>query len=244
MAKKFPLLRIFDNLFYPKRCVFCRRPLPLHSGMGYCNECMKVLPFCLALNRCKHCGRPVSGEEQLCSHCRNREPKFFRRISAAYLYKGIVRRSLLRFKRERYRNHGLVYAQHMALTLKEDVPNEVFDLVVAVPPRGARMKEQDYDQAMTLGKQLAKQLRLPFRNGVLFRTEPRRKQSRLSSGERLQNIHGNIHVRRKGTVSSKRILLVDDICTTGSTLNECARVLGNAGAKAVFCAVAAIAPEE
>ncbi len=132
----------------------------------------------------------------------------------------------------------------MAVVLGQDCPHAEFDIVVAVPPRKERMQKENYDQARTLAGTLAKELGIPFRGGVLCQVENGRKQSDLTLEERWCNVQGNFRVVLNHVILEKRILLVDDICTTGATLNECAKVLREAGAKTVYSVVAAIVAEE
>ena len=101
------------------------------------------------------------------------------------------------------------------------------------------MRKEGYDQAETLAAAVAKQMELPYLGGVLYQSENRKKQSALSARERRVNVRGNYAVRKKSAVQGKCILLVDDITTTGATIQECAKVLRGAGAKAVYAAAAA-----
>lgn len=238
------LYRPIRNFFLPPRCVFCRTFLGLGTQTRVCADCMRKIPFCLAFSRCKKCGRPVPEEQDHCYRCGRGFKSHYRKVFFAYYYEGSARQALLRFKYERYQHYAPVFAFHIATTIRDILPAPEFDLVVSVPPRKLRLRKNRYDQAEALGYSLAKELGLPFLQGVLRQKRVRKKQSSLSLEERWQSVLGNYTVVRKRPIQGKRILLVDDICTTGATLDECAKILRSFGAIDVVGAVAAIASEE
>lgn len=238
------LLRTMKNIIYPPRCVFCRRILNYSAEGNICVDCMKELPFCKELHRCAGCGRPIPEGAIQCYRCRKGLQTEYRRISAVYLYEDKVRRALLQFKRVRYRSYGDAFAIHMAAVLQEELSKGGFDCLVAVPPRRKKARHRNYDQADTLTAALARKTKIPYLKKALRQKEERAKQSSLEFQDRWANVLGNYEVVKKAAVEGKRILLVDDICTTGATLNECARMLKGAGAIEVCCVVVAISSEE
>ena len=227
------------SIIFPKKCVFCDAMLSPSAELCVCVNCINTLPFCLAYNRCRKCGKPVEEGEKECSHCRDNKMKYCTKISAAYIYKDSVKKSILRFKDERYCSFARTFAHHMKIVAENDNKNREFDVVISVAPRKDRMRKSGYDQAECLGIELSKLMKLPFERNVLCQAERRKKQSSLSAEERCENAKGNYRVKRESVIKDKNILLVDDVCTTGSTLNECARVLKKAGANQVCCVVAA-----
>ncbi len=227
------------SVIFPKKCVFCSAMLSPGAEICVCANCMNTLPFCLAYDRCRKCGKPVEEGEKECNHCQNDKIKYYTKISAAYIYKDSVRKSILKFKDERYSAYGRTFAEHMRIVAENDNKNMEFDVIISVAPRKERMKKSGYDQAECLGIELSKLMNLPFERNVLRQVERRNKQSSLSADERRENAKGNYRVRKEKAIKDKNILLVDDVCTTGSTLDECARVLKKAGAKKVCCVVAA-----
>ncbi len=243
MAKT-SLWTFLKNLIFPMRCIFCRRILAIRAEVGICHECMMNLPFCQAYARCSRCGRPVIEKGCLCFGCARDMRYSYRKIYGAYLYLGSAKDALLRFKLEKYSGYATVFATHMAVVAEHEMPEGSWDLVVAVPPREMRMRKQGYDQAHALAKEVAKRLEIPYQHGVLEQIEDRQKQSSLTYQERRENILGNIRVVKREPLAGQRILLVDDICTTGATLEECAKMLRRAGAKSVDCSVAAIVLDE
>lgn len=227
------------GIIFPKKCVFCDAVLSPSVEVCVCANCMNTLPFCLAYDRCEKCGKPVEYGEKECSHCRDNKMKYYTKISAAYIYEDSVKRSILKFKEERYCSLARTFAHHMKIVVENDNKNRKFDVVISVAPRKNRMRKSGYDQAECLGIELSKLMELPFERNVLMQVERRNKQSSLSAEERRENAKGNYRVKRENVIKDKNILLVDDVCTTGSTLNECARVLKKAGSRQVCCVVVA-----
>ncbi len=244
MEKESGFRRVFKNTVFPRRCGFCRRFLVLSAKAGVCDACFQKIPFSVSANHCKRCGRPIPMGREHCFLCARREFSAFKKVYAAYLYQDLARNAVIRFKKERNRSLAPVFVRHMAAVLEHSgIPPQI-DLVVAVPPRTARMKRTRYDQAECLARTLARELELPFVKGVLRQKENRKKQSSLSFSERRSNVLGNFEVVKPLEVTGKTILLVDDICTTGATLKECSKMLKQAGAGLVFGTVAAIVPDE
>lgn len=235
------MLNFILNLIYPPRCIFCRAALEPTSQAQVCLECLNDLPFCLAKPRCKRCGKPISGfaQPQLCDHCRRCRKQSYTRIVSAFEYEGKVRDTLIRYKADSLKRYGKEFARFMALQVQADYAAIPFDLVVAVPPSKKRMREKGFDQSGYLAQQLADRLELAYCKQVLFQREARAKQSSLSYDERFRNVHQNIGIKKPETVAGKTVLLVDDICTTRATLEECARALRSADAAHVYAVTAA-----
>lgn len=239
--------RIFlglKNIIYPPKCIFCRRFLSLSAESNICEECMESLPFSLPFPSCKKCGRPILEDAPLCHRCRKGFAMSFTKVLSVYLYEDKVRQALLRFKMEKFRSYGKAFAVALATTIQREFPHQTFDCLVAVPPRKKKSDYRKYDQGKVLASALARELKIPYLRRVLRQKEARAKQSSLIFEERWGNVLDNFLVVREKDVRGKRILLVDDICTTGATLNECAKMLKKAGATEVFAAVVAIAPEK
>ncbi len=230
------------NLFFPPKCVFCGAMLPFETEpeRAVCHLCEDKLSYAISLPKCKGCGKPVEENDVYCDICRKTGKRAIRKMVAPYLYQKQVKRSILRFKREAFRGYAKVYARHMQAVLEYECPGKVFDVVVSAPPRIRRLHKEHYDQAEWLARTLAKRMGVPYGANVLKQKEKRRKQSSLSLKERWQNAEGNICVKKPEKVENQTVLLVDDVCTTGATLYYCATALKEAGAKAVYCATAAV----
>ncbi len=236
------LRRRIEQIFFPPKCVFCMAILPLgtEERNSVCKRCAGTLPYTMAKPRCKGCGRPVEGGYVYCRLCRRQRKNPYEKLCAAYLYRGAAKSSVVRFKREEYRKYAKVYARHLEAVIDYDCPGVVFDGIVSVPPRKKRMQQLGYDQAEALGTDVGKEMGIPFLPGVLTRVNRKKKQSSLSQTERWLNMAAGYRVRKPEQIKGKTVLLVDDVCTTGATLYHGAKALKEAGAKAVYCAAAAI----
>ncbi len=176
-----------------------------------------------------------------CEMCRSHPRKPFSKLCSAYLYQGQVKTSIVRFKQEVYRGYAKVFARHMEAVIAYDLPDVVFDGILSAPPRKLRMKANGYDQAASLAQALGERMEVPYLPNVLRQRENRKKQSALTAAERWHNAEGNVRVVCPELVAGKVLLLVDDVCTTGATMYAAAAALSEAGAKKVYCAVAASA---
>ena len=205
------------DLLYPPRCVFCHDFLET-SGDGLCAHCRTGLPFA------------QNGGRQRFS--------FVRACVSPLNYEGDVRASLLRYKFGGATGYAKVYGRLVANTVRAELAGE-YDLVTWVPLSHKRLRERGYDQARLLAKATAKELGLPLTPTLHKQRNTQPQSGTGDSAKRRANIAGAYRMKRSADVTGKRILLMDDIVTTGATLSECARVLGKAGAEQVVCATVA-----
>ena len=205
------------DLFFPPRCAFCRR-----TGVhGVCADCERTLPY---------------AKVQLC------EGAGFGSCASPLLYEDAVRESLLRFKFRGAQSAAEGYGELLARCAAEELGGQ-FDTVTWVPVSKKREHERGYDQARLLAKATAKTLGMPL-TPTLYKQRNTQPQSGTGdAAKRRANITGAYRMKKGADVTGKRVLLIDDIVTTGSTLSECARVLGKAGAEQVVCATVARAAD-
>ena len=214
---------------------------------------MKLLPMLLEFlfpPKCVLCGKILrNGELDLCRECRREAPTYPNRkkripfldsFAAVWYYEGNVRRSLLRYKFQGRRSYAGSYGRMLAMVLEREYP-EGFDVLTWVPVSRLRRLRRGYDQAKLLAIAVGREFHMePV--PVLQKIRNNRPQSGLKGGEaRRANVLGVYRLRQGVNLSGKRVLLVDDILTTGSTAGECARVCLGAGAKEVHCAAVAAA---
>ena len=213
----------FLDILFPPRCVFCRRFLKSGARMQICPECLNTLPFTKN-------GGGKTGE-------------FFTACVAPLYYEGDVRESLLRFKFKDATGYAEEYGKLLADCIRENLAGR-YDLISWVPLSRKRLKERGYDQAMLLA--LAAALELDdVAVSTLEKPLEAEKQSTMGSAEkRKANILGAFRAVDPELVDGKRVLLIDDIVTTGATLSECAKTLLSAGAAEVLCAAVACTREE
>ena len=202
--------------------------------------------------KCVLCGKLLSGEEtDLCHDCRcsiQEFPKphiklpYLAQWTALWYYEGNVRRSMLRFKFRGARSHAQTYGRLLAMKLLTE--GTEFDILSWVPISRLRKWRRGYDQVQLIAEAVGKELGMdPHRTLIKLRNN--RPQSRLGdAAQRRANVMGVYRVADPDTVRGKRILLLDDIMTTGATAGECARVLLTAGAVDVICATVAAASHQ
>lgn len=208
---------------------------------------MKSLWNLLFPRKCILCGCLAEGEETLCTQCRRSGPnypvrktrsQFLDSYTAVWYYKENVRRSLLRYKFYHGTYLAPAYGQLLAARIRTVYP-EGFDLLTWVPTAPLRKFRRGYDQAELLAKTVGRQLGLPPVK-LLKKIRNNPAQSGIhNAAQRRANVVGVYQLTGKVPVQGKRILLLDDIFTTGATAGECARMLRTAGAREVHCAVMA-----
>ena len=209
------------NLLFPPKCVLCKKLLSREET-----------------DLCRHCWEhaPVFSKEKI-------KFSFIAGWTAVWYYKDDVRQSLLRYKFARYRIYVPCYSRLLAMKLQTS-RFENFDVLTWVPVSRLRRMKRGFDQVELLAKATAQQLGIeavPCLKKIRH-TPP---QSGLrTAAQRRANVLGAYMVTDPEIVQNKRILLLDDIITTGATVSECARMLLLAGAKDVRCAAMAVASHE
>lgn len=183
---------------------------------------------------CGGCGIPLEaiGVEQ-CGRCAAGEYDFDRARSFG-AYEGSLREILHLFKYRGMRPLAAPLATRIAAVLEREWTTAEFDAIVAVPLAAARRRERGYNQAELLARELARRRGLPLLEEVCVRARPTQPQTGLTRAQRLENMRGAFAPGpRAALLSGRRILLVDDVLTTGATLSVCAHVLKKAGARSV-----------
>ena len=168
----------------------------------------------------------------ICLDCTNRTYRFARARSYA-AYRGLLVRAIVLLKFERIDPLAAYFGEQLAqLAIRHGLAANA-DLVVPVPLHRTRERERGFNQAELIARTTAKRLRLPFQPILLMRTKSRPDKHILSNEERWRIVRGAFATRPGSQVDNKRVLLVDDVMTTGATLDACAGALLKAGAKSV-----------
>lgn len=203
--------------------------------------------------KCVLCGHILEGDEtDLCHSCRVEVPvlpkpktkrQFLADWTAVWYYESTVRRSLLRYKFYGRRSYAPVYGRLLAMKLQQDF-EEGFDLITWVPISPWRKLRRGYDQVELLAKAVGGELGIESRC-LLKKIRNNPPQSRITGqAQRRANVLGVYEAVDREAFAGKRVLLLDDIITTGATAGECARVLLTAGAKEVYAAAMAAAKHQ
>jgi len=230
--------RALDAVF-PASCVLCDNLLPPENHSGICDDCRDGLipihpPFC------RVCGTPFQEGEtsRACLDCQRNPPRFDM-LRVPYGYGGPLRDALLKFKFRRVTRYARPLAGLLLSAAGLGIDWRDYDLAVPVPLHPARLRERGFNQALLLGRRALSGTGLRFRYDVLERIKPTAPQVGLSPPKRRENVRGAFKVRDKKEVAGKRILLIDDVVTTGATMSACAKALKRAGASGVDAAAVA-----
>jgi len=231
-------LRALASLFYPALCSVCSAPVEASEHL--CGPCSCKAPRIKA-PFCARCSEPFPGaitDDFSCANCSHRELHFEAAV-AAFRSRGVVRKIVHEFKYGRQLHLRQPVADWLLETLDDPrLHGRRFDAVVPVPLHPARKRERGFNQAELLAELLSARAGVPLRN-VLERIRYTTTQTAFDRTERMENLHNAFRLRKNRDVRGLRVLLIDDVLTTGSTLSECARVLKVAGAISVHAATAA-----
>lgn len=220
----------------PVDCAGCGLALSDDPVPFFCRSCWaKITP--LGEPSCPRCGRPfaspvarVYSPDHLCGPCRKRRPSYTKARSL-YAYVPPLQEAIRLFKY--HRKIALADALGALMVQALDPPRDL-DLLMPVPLHPARLREREFNQALLLADRVNRRLRLPLSYDNLVRLRRRPSQTDLTRAARLRNLRRTFSVLRPREVTGKKILLIDDVMTTGTTVNECAKALRKAGASDVY----------
>lgn len=238
MAKWLPVL--IDAAF-PRRCPVCGEPAR-PTGHTICTDCLPRLDL-VREPRCMKCGRELSDEtERLCAECTVRERSFVRGLALLH-YDDIMRRTVGQIKYGNRREYIEPLARLMYLKFCRELQSMDPDCLIPVPVHRSRLRRRGFNQAALLAHALGAQAGLPVREDILFRSRRTEAQKELSPDERIRNLSEAFSacIADEGSTPG-RVVLVDDIYTTGSTIEACARALRAAGVGQVYFLALCIVP--
>ncbi len=216
------------NLVYPLRCLVCDEPLEAADEYRLCKRCVDEIrpnpkPWC------PRCGRSVWRVDLLCPECRRTRYNFERTYSG-YLYDGVLKECIHLFKYEGAQVLSRVLSVLMVRFIRSN-PQIIdgIDAVLPVPLHRKRLRQREYNQSAMLASSVSKEFKLPFLDAVVKQrsTLP---QNALNKEQRRHNVQGAFVARQGQAAAGRTILIVDDVFTTGSTIDECSRALLDAGA--------------
>lgn len=215
------MLRWLSSILFPPKCIFCRKLLQQQET-----------------DLCRKCRTETHGYPK-----QRRNIRFIENWSALWYYNGNVRKSLLRYKFHNARSYASVYGRFLAMHLQQTYPDG-FDVLTWVPISAKRKRKRGYDQVELIANSVGTELQL-IPAATLRKIKDVKPQSSIKDAvQRRANILGAFQCISPESVAGKRILLLDDIITTGATASECARILLTAGAKEIYCAAVAAAPQD
>lgn len=212
------------NCFFPKQCIGCRR-----LGSFLCSNCKEKLHRLLP-PICPGCGSPQASGI-LCASCRQRQSEIDG-IRSPFRFDGVIREAIHQLKYQNLRAISSCLAQLLADYLESNpLPGEV---LVAVPLHPRRLRERGYNQSSLLARELARFTGLPVVEDCVIRVKQAVPQARTANVEERRRNVANAFACRDGRVAGKQVIVIDDVCTSGATLESCAAVLKSAGAISVW----------
>ena len=236
------------SVFLPAGCRLCERLLTGASRLPICAECLESFSV-ITDPVCDLCGLPLERTVEnaaetepsapapgktpaLCIGCRA-DPFHFDRARSFARYEDSLVRAIVLLKFEEMDPLADWFADRLAETARRYTNEMKADLIVPVPLHKIRRRERGFNQAELLSKRLAKRLRIRHEGVLLVRKRPRPDKHLLTSHERREAVRGAFATLAGSQVDNRRVLLVDDVMTTGATLDACARALREAGASSV-----------
>jgi ComF family protein len=229
-------LRQAVRFFLPVECAACQTPLAGDPTPYFCSRCWSTIAP-PSPSRCARCDRPfvsplatAYSPQHVCHSCRDRPPSYTKAWTL-YPYRSPLQDAICLFK---YRGK-VSLAEPLAHLMIDRLPRlDEVDLIIPVPLHAERLREREFNQSLLLADRIGRYLNTPVSCTALIRIAPTPPQTTLSRKERLNNLRGAFAVPRPEAIGGKTILLIDDVFTTGTTVNVCAKTLRKAGSGHVF----------
>ena len=223
-----------SDVIFPPQCLGCAEILHPHSRQFFCPDCNEKIKF-ITGNLCPVCGTTFSdspAKSHLCGNCLENKT-YFSCARAVVSYETIILHAIHQFKYGSNISIGALLASFMADFSFPDVDFTDYSLIVPVPLHIKRLRQRGFNQSLILAQALAKKWQIPINFSLLKRHKFTLTQTGLNKAERNKNIKGAFEVSSKKNIAGKNVILIDDVYTTGATINECAKILTKAGAKKV-----------
>lgn len=234
------VMDVVTDALFPLRCPICGE-LPSEEGRRICEACFLKLRF-VREPRCMVCGRTVIDEAgRTCAEC-EKNTRNFSRGCALLEYDDVMRRVVSEIKYNNRRSYVEPFGKLFFLRYGKEICSMGADCLIPVPLHRSRQRSRGFNQAELLAREIGRHAGIPVRTDLLFRTKKTEAQKSLGREERIRNLSEAFSFRIQEKMPQKAIL-VDDIYTTGSTVEACARVLKRAGICEIFFLSLCIVPE-
>ena len=227
-----------QDIFYPRVCALCNKTV--NGEELICKVCSSRLIYAKE-NVCEKCGKIlISRDEIYCKLCESYERNFIKGTSALY-YNDVIRKSLSDFKYHNKRENVSFYSFILNERIRKVYGGIVFDVIVPIPVYKGRLIKRGYNQAEVLAKSLSELTGIKMEKDILIRNKRTVSQKELSKKDRILNLLKAFayNSESKYDLKGKRVLLVDDIYTTGATMDAASMILKDNGAREVFFATVA-----
>ena len=231
------LWKFLINSILPPRCIHCGCILSEHNGL--CAECFKKIRF-ISEPMCACCGRPFDGEKEVafgktlyCAMCLKKKKKLLTMQRSAFIYDDFSKNLILDFKFNDKTSSAETLA-NMLYNAGRDIWKEKPDVLLPVPLHRRRLLQRKYNQSALLVKYLSAKTGIPADYFSLVRQQNTVPQVSLSGKERRRNLISAFSAVKPENIKNRKVVLIDDVTTTGTTLEECAKVLHKAGAAQIY----------
>ncbi len=232
------------NLLYPPVCPLCDRTVPTEKSDSLCDVCERKIKI-IEEPKCMKCGKQLESElKEYCEQC-SRRSFHFNKGFTLFNYEEEVRTLILKLKYKGRRDIAKYFAKEIYLNYGEQLKELLADAIIPVPIHKERLITRGYNQAESIASELSRYMGIPCIEEILVRKKQTEAQKKLSGNERLINLYDAFDVDinafevYKKRMSLKRVILIDDIFTTGSTIECCSLTLKKCGISEVwFVAVA------
>lgn len=221
-----------SSMLFPNHCIFCNEPIDPFED--YCENCGKSVPF-IKGEICTHCGAAIEDCD-----CNKRKTVYYDKLAAPLYYDGDVKSCIHRFKFKDERQTAKPLARLMSNTLKEHFGDIKFDYVTYIPMYRTKERKRGFNQSRLLATEISKLCDIPFADKLIIKLYDTDNQHDCTGLERTGNLIGVFDVDESINLADKTILLIDDIKTSGATLNECGKILYLNDVKSVICLTAAV----
>ncbi len=221
------------NTIYPRRCPVCANALPLTQIKELiCKECKPKLTY-ISGSRCFKCGKPLEGEnEEYCYDCTKKQ-HIYERGMAVWAYDEYIKKSMYLFKYHNQREYADFYGKEIARLYGRQIKMWDCQALIPVPLYKDKYKIRGYNQAFLIADRIGKELNIKVDDEILLRVKSTKAQKELDDKERYNNLKNAFQIG-KNDVQYKRVIVIDDIYTTGATIDSCAKVLKEAGVLKVY----------
>ncbi len=226
---KLSLSRITD-LLYPRRCALCDGILSVHEPF-ICAECASGLKFRKGCT-CIKCGRPADPGVTVCNEC-VKAGHVFDEGFAPFAYSGSIKESIMRFKYHDRPEYARFFAAAILYYGKERIRQWDPDAIVPVPVHRTRLAERGYNQSLLISKEISLATGIPLKKDLVSRVKKTEAQKELSAGERFKNLKNAFEYTGSYKPPDK-ILIIDDIFTTGSTIDSLSVLFKERGTRKIF----------
>lgn len=231
------LVKDILDIIYPKHdnCLLCKAELKKNRGLQICGYCRSMLRP-LREDVCQVCGRPVKSGSGKCTECSNGKV-YFKGAASVFEFSGLIQEAIYRLKYDGEADLALLLGAFMAEKFVEKGWDA--DLIIPVPLHPVRLSERGFNQSYLLSKEIGRECGIDVSDRILQRVVYTKSQVSLSRLERMLNVKNAFRADNGDDIRNRSILIVDDIMTTGATLNECSKAISMYNPKNIYCLAAA-----